>query len=222
MENNAEVHPKVTFENQPYGSLTIRKIDAQTQETLAGFYFQVINHTTGFEQTVETGKNGEVTIEDLTEGSYEVKELAARFDYILDATPQIGEVDWGKETVVVMKNKKTPSVEIKKIDAETSEPIAGVHFEITNKNTRQVYTGVTDQNGCITLSDVEEGWYEATEVTPAKGYLPLEQVYEVYAESGKPGTVTIQNHRAPDLTIIKRDRQTGAALSGAMFTVEKL
>ena len=222
VENNAEVHPKVTFENQPYGSLTIRKIDAQTQETLAGFYFQVINHTTGFEQTVETGKNGEVTIEDLTEGSYEVKELAARFDYILDATPQIGEVDWGKETVVVMKNKKKPSVEIKKIDAETSEPIAGVHFEITNKNTRQVYTGVTDQNGCITLSDVEEGWYEATEVTPAKGYLPLEQVYEVYAESGKPGTVTIQNHRAPDLTIIKRDRQTGAALSGAMFTVEKL
>lgn len=68
MENNAEVHPKVTFENQPYGSLTIRKIDAQTQETLAGFYFQVINHTTGFEQTVETGKNGEVTIEDLTGG----------------------------------------------------------------------------------------------------------------------------------------------------------
>ena len=222
VENNAEVHPKVTFENQPYGSLTIRKIDAQTQETLAGFYFQVINHTTGFEQTVETGKNGEVTIEDLTEGSYEVKELAARFDYILDATPQIGEVDWGKETVVVMKNKKKPSVEIKKIDAETSEPIAGVHFEITNKNTRQVYMGVTDQNGRITLSDVEEGWYEVTEVTPAKGYLPLEQVYEVYAESGKPGTAIIQNHRAPDLTIIKRDSQTGAALSGAMFTVEKL
>lgn len=222
VENNAEVHPKVTFENQPYGSLTIRKIDAQTQETLAGFYFQVINHTTGFEQTVETGKNGEVTIEDLPEGSYEVTEIAARFDYILDATPQIGEVDWGKETVVVMKNKKKPSVEIKKIDAETSEPIAGVHFEITNKNTRQVYMGVTDQNGRITLSDVEEGWYEVTEVTPAKGYLPLEQVYEVYAESGKPGTVTIQNHRVPDLTIIKRDSQTGAALSGAMFTVEKL
>lgn len=61
-----------------------------------------------------------------------------------------------------------------------------------------------------------------TEVTPAKGYLPLEQVYEVYAESGKPGTAIIQNHRAPDLTIIKRDSQTGAALSGAMFTVEKL
>ena len=61
--------------------------------------------------------------------------------------------------------------------------------------------GVTDQNGCITLSDVEEGWYEVTEVTPAKGYLPLEQVYEVYAESGKPGTVAIQNHRAPTLRL---------------------
>ena len=78
-----------------------------------------------------------------------------------------------------MKNKKKPSVEIKKIDAETSEPIAGVHFEITNKNTRQVYMGVTDQNGRITLSDVEEGWYEVTEVTPAKvtsPFLPVSTV----------------------------------------------
>ena len=105
--NDAEVHPKVTFENKPYGSLTIRKIDADTQEELAGFYFKVVNHTTGFEQTVVTDSNGEVTIEDLPEGSYEVTEIAARFDYILNDTPQIGEVDWGEETVVVMEGSVT-------------------------------------------------------------------------------------------------------------------
>ena len=315
VENDAELHPKVTFENKPFGSLTIRKVDAQTQETLAGFYFKVVNHTTGFEQTVETGKNGEVTIEDLPEGSYEVTEIAARFDYILDATPQIGEVDWGSETVVVMKNEKKPSITIKKIDAETSEAIEGVHFEIKHKNTRQTYMGVTNAEGMIELIDVEEGWYEVTEVTPADGYISSDKVYEVYAKSGKPGTVTIKNaqksgimiekvdvdgkgiagasfnifrfgedtplpntpvttgadgtvtirritpghyqiqelrpangylpndrvydvtveegtqkltkvqvvnHRAPDLTIVKRDSRTGKALAGAMFTVEKL
>ena len=315
VENDAELHPKVTFENKPFGSLTIRKVDAQTQETLAGFYFKVVNHTTGFAQTVETGKNGEVTIEDLPEGSYEVTEIAARFDYILDATPQIGEVDWGSETVVVMKNEKKPSITIKKIDAETSEAIEGVHFEIKHKNTRQTYMGVTNAEGMIELIDVEEGWYEVTEVTPADGYISSDKVYEVYAKSGKPGTVTIKNaqksgimiekvdidgkgiagasfnifrfgedtplpntpvttgadgtvtirrvtpghyqiqelrpangylpndrvydvtveegvqkltkvqvvnHRAPDLTIVKRDSRTGKALAGAMFTVEKL
>lgn len=315
VEDDAEVHPKVIFENKPYGSLTIRKQDAHTQEELAGFYFKVVNHTTGFETTVETGSKGEVTIEDLPEGSYEVKEIAARFDYILDDTPQIGEVDWGEETVVVMENEKKPTIEIKKIDAETSEPIEGVHFEITHKNTQQVYMGVTDDDGMIELIDVEEGWYEVEEVTPAEGYLPSDKVYEVYAESGRPGTVTIKNtlrsgimiekvdvdgkgiegvsfnifrfgedtplpnspvttgkdgtvtirnidpghyqieeiqpadgflensrvydvtveegaqkltkvqivnHRAPDLTIVKRDSQTGDTLSGAMFTVEKL
>lgn len=315
VENDAELHPKVTFENKPFGSLTIRKVDAQTQETLAGFYFKVVNHTTGFEQTVEAGKNGEVTIEDLPEGSYEVTEIAARFDYSLDATPQIGEVDWGSETVVVMKNEKKPSITIKKIDAETSEAIEGVHFEIKHKNTRQTYMGVTNAEGMIELIDVEEGWYEVTEVTPADGYISSDKVYEVYAKSGKPGTVTIKNaqksgimiekvdidgkgiagasfnifrfgedtplpntpvttgadgtvtirritpghyqiqelrpangylpndrvydvtveegaqkltkvqvvnHRAPDLTIVKRDSRTGKALAGAMFTVEKL
>ncbi|MBO5149751.1 MAG: hypothetical protein J6B66_05895, partial [Anaerotignum sp.] len=193
VEDDAEVHPKVIFENKPYGSLTIRKQDAHTQEELAGFYFKVVNHTTGFETTVETGSNGEVTIEDLPEGSYEVTEIAARFDYILDDTPQIGEVDWGEETVVVMENEKKPTIEIKKIDAETSEPIEGVHFEITHKNTQQVYMGVTDEDGMIELIDVEEGWYEVEEVTPAEGYLPSHKVYEVYAESGRPGTVTIKN-----------------------------
>ncbi|MBR2382780.1 MAG: Cys-Gln thioester bond-forming surface protein, partial [Anaerotignum sp.] len=193
VEDDAEVHPKVIFENKPYGSLTIRKQDAHTQEELAGFYFKVVNHTTGFETTVETGSNGEVTIEDLPEGSYEVTEIAARFDYILDDTPQIGEVDWGEETVVVMENEKKPTIEIKKIDAETSEPIEGVHFEITHKNTQQVYMGVTDEDGMIELIDVEEGWYEVEEVTPAEGYLPSDKVYEVYAESGRPGTVTIKN-----------------------------
>ena len=315
VEDDAEVHPKVIFENKPYGYLTIRKVDAHTQEELAGFYFKVVNHTTGFEQTVETGSNGEVTIEDLPEGSYEVTEIAARFDYIHDPTPQIGEVDWGEETVVVMKNEKKPSIQIKKIDSETSEPIEGAHFEITHKNTQQVYMGVTDEDGMIELIDVEEGWYEVEEVTPAEGYIASDQIYEVYAESGKPGTVTIKNtlksgimiekvdvdgkgiegvsfnifrfgedtplpnspvttgkdgtvtirniepghyqvqeiqpqkgflpndrvydltveegaqkltkvqivnHRAPDLTIVKRNSQTGEALSGAMFTVEKL
>lgn len=313
--DDAEVHPKVIFENKPYGSLTIRKADAHTQEELAGFYFKVVNYTTGFEQTVVTGSDGEVTIEDLPEGSYEVTEIAARFDYILNETPQIGEVDWGEETVIVMENEKKPSIEIKKIDAETSEPIEGVHFRIIHKNTQQVYMGVTDAEGKIELTGVEEGWYKVEEVTPAAGYLPSDKVYEVYAESGKPGTVTIKNtlrsgimiekvdvdgkgiagvsfnifrfgedtplpntpvttgedgtvtirnidpgqyqikeiqpaggflpntrvyditveageqkltkvqvvnHRAPDLTIVKRDSQTGDTLSGAMFTVEKL
>ena len=53
--------------------------------------------------------------------------------------------------------------------------------------------GVTDEDGMIELIDVEEGWYEVEEVTPAEGYLPSDKVYEVYAESGRPGTVTIKN-----------------------------
>ena len=216
--NDAEVHPKVTFENKPYGSLTIRKIDADTQEELAGFYFKVVNHTTGFEQTVVTDSNGEVTIEDLPEGSYEVTEIAARFDYILNDTPQIGEVDWGEETVVVMENHAKPSVEITKIDAETSEPISGVYFEITHKNTQQTYTGVTDEDGKITLEGVDEGWFAIKEVTPADGYIASDEIYEVYAESGHPGEITIKNTKKSGILIRKVDVD-GNGIEGVSFNI---
>lgn len=35
-------------------------------------------------------------------------------------------------------------------------------------------------------------------------------------------TLTFINDESPDLTILKVDKQTGAPLAGAMFTVEKL
>ena len=102
-----------------------------------------------------------------------------------------------------MKNEKKPSITIKKIDAETSEAIEGVHFEIKHKNTRQTYMGVTNAEGMIGLIDVEEGWYEVTEVTPADGYISSDKVYEVYAKSGKPGTVTIKNAQKSGIMIGK-------------------
>lgn len=216
--DDAEIHPKVVFENKPYGSLTIKKIDADTHEELPGFFFKVVNHTTGFEQTVETGADGEVTIEDLPEGSYEVTEQSARYDYILDTTPKIGEVDWGEETVIVMENRSKPSVKILKIDSETSEPIEGVYFEITNKNTQQTYIGVTDSDGEIEIEGVDEGWFEIVETTPAPGYIASDEIYEVYAESGKPGEITIKNTKKSGIFIEKVDIE-GNGIEGVSFNI---
>lgn len=216
--NDSEIYPKLIFENKLYGSLTIKKIDADTQESLSGFFFKVINHTTGFEQTVETRTNGEVTIEDLPEGSYEVTEIAARFDYILNPTPQIGEVDWGEETVVVMENKAKPYIEITKIDSETSQPIEGVYFEITHKNTQQVYTGITDEEGKIKIDGIEEGWFDIREITPASGYIENDKIYEVYAESGKPGEITIKNTKKAGIYIEKVDIE-GNPIEGVSFNI---
>lgn len=47
--NDAEVHPKVIFENKPYGKLKIVKTSETDGSPLEGIYFKVVNHTTGFE-----------------------------------------------------------------------------------------------------------------------------------------------------------------------------
>lgn len=101
-----------------------------------------------------------------------------------------------------MENHAKPSVEITKIDAETSEPISGVYFEITHKNTQQTYTGVTDEDGKITLEGVDEGWFAIKEVTPADGYIASDEIYEVYAESGHPGEITIKNTKKSGILIL--------------------
>lgn len=117
-----------------------------------------------------------------------------------------------------MENHAKPSVEITKIDAETSEPISGVYFEITHKNTQQTYTGVTDEDGKITLEGVDEGWFAIKEVTPADGYIASDEIYEVYAESGHPGEITIKNTKKSGILIRKVDVD-GNGIEGVSFNI---
>lgn len=209
---------QVTFENKPFGSLTITKVDADTGEKLSSVYFKVVNNVAGLEQTVQTGADGTVTIENLPQGNYEITEIATRDDYILNETPETVGVQWGEETTVTIKNKAKPSIEILKIDSETTKPIAGVAFQITHKDTNQTYNATTDGQGKINISGVDEGWLDVLEVTPAPGYIANNEVYQVYAESGKPGKITIKNTKRSAIVIEKTDIN-GKPLEGVSFNI---
>ncbi len=68
---------------------------------------------------------------------------------------------------------------IRKLDATTRQPLAGVSFDVRflgtadspNGTTNDPRTYVTDANGLIYLPDCEPGWYQITETAVPDGYI---------------------------------------------------
>ncbi|MDR0863000.1 MAG: Cys-Gln thioester bond-forming surface protein, partial [Oscillospiraceae bacterium] len=80
----------VTFEDSPYGSLTVYKRDAADGRNLSGAVIQIKNIATSVIQTATTDSSGSVTFDKLpcaANGTgYEVRELTAPQGYALDNT----------------------------------------------------------------------------------------------------------------------------------------
>ena len=132
----------------------------------------------------------------------------------------------GKPGTVTIKNARKSGIMIEKVDVD-GKGIAGASFNIFRfgEDTPLPNTPVTTgADGTVTIRRITPGHYQIQELRPANGYLPNDRVYDVTVEEGaqKLTKVQVVNHRAPDLTIVKRDSRTGKALAGAMFTVEKL
>jgi uncharacterized surface anchored protein len=84
---------------------------------------------------------------------------------------------------------KPNELKIVKLDADTSEPIAGVKFEITDPNGK-TKTYSTNEQGIIDLMDVASGTYSVQETEAAKGYILDSKKQEINI-SGKAGIATV-------------------------------
>ena len=62
-------------------------------------------------------------------------------------------------------------MQIIKSDESSGKRISGVRFEVRKVNGEIVGTYVTDKLGVIQLPDLDDGWYQLTEIKAPKGYL---------------------------------------------------
>jgi len=231
-ELNAQTYPvtvvngensSVKIQNNPLGKIEITKIDSlDATKTIAGIKLRVQNTTLSFDKTYTTDAQGKILIEDLLPGDYTISEVATVPGYVLSTATVIATVNYGKTTPVVFKNDAKPYIEILKIDSQTNKPVSNTVFRVTNRNTLQNYTVTTDANGKILIPDVDAGWYDIVEITPPTGYVPDYTVYNVYANIGKPGMITIKNTKMPSLTVLKVDKDTQKLLGGGIFSIEKI
>lgn len=236
------------------GSVTIKKVDHENPEKLLeGAKFNVTDENgsllkwkaEGDVYTLdERGSSvitaGRVTLKDLPEGTYTLTEIDAPSGYaILD----------GSRTFTITEANMTAPLEIKvenllrrtavgfiKVDKNNKElRLADAEFTLYRMNGEKqgevVATGVTNNNGLVTFTELTMGSYRAKETKAPKGYklwnAPIDFTVDEYGKvsvgstelkpEGLVYTAMITNTAEEKEITLKKVSDTGEALTGATF-----
>lgn len=181
----------VKFDNRLRPSLQLMKLDAKTNEPLAGAKFKVTKTEDKTVSEYVTDQTGTVVIRDLDEAVYTVEEIQAPDGYTIstDNHKDIA-LEWGKTKTLVFTDTKKPTLIITKTNALTNQGVPDTVFKIQREKADggvvTLGTYKTDANGQIVLKGVDAGWYVITEVRAAQGMsLPSNPVTRKYLAEGE-------------------------------------
>ena len=219
----------VEFSNGKHGDLIIDKIDSVTKQPLPGAQFKITNSDGSFvgnyggtvtsNGIYTTDSNGQIKLVNLKPDTYVVTEIKAPDGYVLDSTSQTVKVDRNDTQTLTFTNTPIGGGQIIKVDADSGKRIKGVQFEIAKMNGERIGTYTTDSNGIITLPQLADGWYTATEIKAAKGYLLDSTPHNFEVKAGRTTSLTVENTQASSMLIHKIDSVTGKGIYGVTFLV---
>lgn len=116
---------------------------------------------------------------------------------------------YGDYTARISDNIETNTGKIKiiKNDAETSQPIKDVTFQLSKKDGTVIANATTNANGEATFSSLYQGDYVLKELSTNDNYILDESSFDVNVEYNKTTTKTITNeHKRGDLKLYKIDK----------------
>ncbi len=213
----------LTFENVRKPSLRIVKMDKNTHDPLEDVSFKVYKDGE-LVTTVTTDNAGYARASGLTEGYYEVEEVAAPEGYVLDTTRHGIHIDpynpaTENDPVLVITNEKKPGLVIEKLDSKTLEPMEGTTFAVY-KDTVLIGEYKTDRYGLIELTDLEPGTYTVKEVKTDDSHVLQGCPQSIELVAGKEARLIFFNKEKPGISILKIDAETKKPLSNAVFKVK--
>ena len=122
----------VTFTNKAFTGLRVLKVDASNSRPLSGAVIAIDQIDGDIHLEGTTDRNGEVFFEQLPPNtSWEVTELQAPSGYHLNEKVFTAELEENQTVTVTIPDKVKPGLIIRKVDAETGEPLAGAVFTVT-------------------------------------------------------------------------------------------
>ncbi|MCL2774923.1 MAG: SpaA isopeptide-forming pilin-related protein [Oscillospiraceae bacterium] len=211
----------VEFNDKPYSGIQIIKTDAVTNAPLTGATF-VVEHANGEKvDTYKTDAAGKIIVPDLPEGTYVVSETIAPSGYVKSDTPQTVTVKSGKLTTVEFTNHPMSGIEITKKDYFTNTALSGATFVVERSDGLKVGEFTTDMTGKTIVSGLIDGTYIISETVAPSGYVISESPKTVVVTSGKLTSVTFLDKPLSGIEILKLDKFTHLALSGATFEIAR-
>ena len=214
----------LTFANKPYTGLKVLKVDAQNSRPLSGAVIAIDQIDGDIHLEGTTDENGEVFFEKLPPNtSWEVTELQAPAGYHLNEKVFTAELEENQVVTVTIPDKVKPGLIIRKVDAETGEPLAGAIFTVTHADGKLVGEFISDQNGMVVIENLPEGTYIIEEIQPPEGYLldgeNSKKTVNLSFENNQE--VVFRDFAKPKLLIRKIDVDTGEPLEGAVIRVAR-
>ena len=221
---------EVTFVDYEKPGLEIVKKNIANGEPIEGVTYRIEQIDGSFSTSATTDNHGRIFLESIPVGSYKVTEINVPNHVILCPIPQEVALKPGETSTVTFFNALKPSLEIRKVDSVTGDPVKGAKFQIwyasNHTDTGELNdlgTYFSDASGKIILPEIKDGWYKVTELEPASGYAIKEPAtQECFISGGESKILTFENTPLSAIIIRKVDSESGQPLEGAWFRIRYL
>lgn len=217
IEVKLNVPATVDFFNVQQKGITIHKVDAITDDPLAGAVFEVRTVTDKLVERYTTNASGVITTRALEPGVYNIVETKAPEGYVLNTDKVTVEMVEGEAPVVTIKNYPKTIIQIYKTDAVTGEPLQGAEFTISRYNGAVIGLVSTDKTGWANSLVLDPGEYIVQETKAPTGYTLDKTEHKVTVTEGENSILRLTNAPETVLNIVKRDIVTHEPLAGAVF-----
>ena len=221
---------EVSFVDYEKPGLEIVKKNIANGEPIEGVTYRIEQIDGSFSTSATTDNHGRIFLDSVPVGTFKVTEINVPNHVILCPIPQEVALKAGETSTVTFFNALKPSLEIRKLDSVTGDPVKGAKFQIwygsNHTDTGELNdlgTYFSDASGKIILPEIKDGWYKVTELEPASGYAIKEPAtQECFISGGESKVLTFENTPLSAIIIRKVDSESGQPLEGAWFRIRYL
>lgn len=186
------------------GKITVKKVN-EKNEVLKGAEITLLNSNKEIIKVVETNEEGLAYFDNLTYGTYYIKETRAPQGYDLDETLNTVNIN-GDDITFRLVNKATipnppnpsdddtGSILVTKVN-ENSQLLEGAEITLLNSNKEVVKVLVTDRDGEAYFSELPYGIYYIQETESPSGYV-LDKTLHRITVNGNRETLTLVNKQS--------------------------
>ena len=221
---------EVTFVDYEKPGLEIIKKNVANGEPIEGVTYRIEQIDGSYSTTATTDSHGRIFLASIPVGTYQVTEINVPSHVILCPIPQEVALKAGETSTVTFFNALKPTLEIRKVDSVTGDPVKGAKFQIwyasnhtDSGELNDLGVHYTDESGKIILPEIQDGWYKVTELEAPQGYSIKEPAtQECFISGGESKVLTFENVPLSAIIIRKVDSETGQPLEGAWFRIRYL